>query len=91
MKCFCCSSSAPEKNSSISGVVGRRRWLRDKLSSLWLLSLTQMLSFVDDPGVVMISGLLIKLHGVDSLVVLLKQRVSNMLLSFHNDLKDKST
>lgn len=67
MNCLCCSSSAMEKNSSISCAVGICP--RIELCTLWLVS-SELVGLVAEPGVLILSGSLIKLPGVDSLVPL---------------------
>lgn len=67
MNCFCCSSSAPAKNSSMSCAVGM--CLCDEFCILRLAS-AELVGLVVEPGVLIVSGSLIKLQGVDSLVVL---------------------
>ena len=62
-----CSSSAGPKNSSISWVVGMH--LRIEFCNLWLLS-AGLEGFVEEPGVLASSVPLVKLQGVDSLVLL---------------------
>lgn len=65
--CRCCS--ATEKNSSISCVVGI--FLSNGFSILRVVEV-KLVVLVVEPGVFMISVFLIKLHGVDSLVLLYK-------------------
>lgn len=73
MNCSCISLSAPSKNASISFVVGI---LRVEFSTLFSIELGGLLL---EPGVLMASGFLIKLHGVDSRVLLSqKERSKNV-------------
>jgi hypothetical protein len=71
--CSCCS--AAEKNSSISSELGMNRQFR--VSSVLrreVVELLLVLLLVVDPGVLIISGFLIRLHGVVSLVLLQPKR-----------------
>jgi hypothetical protein len=67
---LCCSCfSAAEKNSSISSELGMKRQTEVSILRREVIELLVLLLVVD-PGVVIISGFLIKLHGVVSLVLL---------------------
>lgn len=76
MNCFCCSTSAPAKNSSISCAVGMCLW--DEFCILRLVS-AELVALVVEPGVLMVSGSLIRLQGVDSLVLLSQRRIMCMM------------
>jgi len=67
VNCLSCSSSAGPKNSSISWAVGM--CLRVELCNLLLLSVG-FAGLVVEPGVLASSVPLVKLQGVDSLVLL---------------------
>jgi len=67
---LCCSCfSAAEKNSSISSELGMKRQTEVSILRREVIELLVLLLVVD-PGVLIISGFLIKLHGVVSLVLL---------------------
>lgn len=67
---LCCSCfSAAEKNSSISCELGMKRQIEVSILRRDVIELLVLLLVVD-PGVLIISGFLIKLHGVVSLVLL---------------------
>jgi hypothetical protein len=67
---LCCSCfSAAEKNSSISCELGMKRRIEVSILRREVIELLVLLLVVD-PGVLIISGFLIKLHGVVSLVLL---------------------
>lgn len=81
MNCFCCSSSAPAKNSSISRAVGT--CLCDEFCILRLVS-AELVGLVVEPGVRMASGSLIRLQGVDSLVLLSQSGINDYEIKYKN-------
>lgn len=66
MNFLCCSPSAQLKKSSTSRVVGTS--VAEEICSC-ILSTVVLEAFVEEPGVRMVSGFLIKLQGVDSLLL----------------------